>query len=396
MNKGFSLVELLAVMVILGVLALITVPAVLNIVNESKQSSVMLSANHYLSATKLAITRKMKEDDEVSDGNYAILKNGNICIGNLKEEDCDDELIISAEKNLPKGGFIRIENGEVKTALLEYDKMLIARNEDGEVTDKLDFVCLPATSKTVTTGNIPIGNFEDGDEYICEVKDNVEYHFFVVESSENKVNLILNRNINSDGTLAKKLVHKTVAEIYSSSAWTSLEDYQQSINDSSAKNAFTTKGPITVMNFLNEATKTWNNIPNITENYVDESISIVTGLSTDTGYGEFEITGKARLPKYSEVVGENKCGWDELSCPLWLVNYLKAYEFITGEGVVNIPKGSNDMASYWLMSSAADQTYKKYAWYVLYKGNLGNANIIQYATRGVRPVIEVPKELILY
>lgn len=395
MNKGFSLVELLAVMVILGVLALITVPAVLNIVNESKTSSVMLSANHYLSATKLAITRKMKEDIEIDDGSYAILKNGNICIGNLNDNDCDNELVISAEKNLPKGGFVRVENGEVKTALLEYDKMLIARNENGEVTDKLDFVCLPATSKTVTTGNIPIGNFNDGDEYICKVNKKLEYHFFVVGSSENKVNLILNRNINSDGTLAEKQVYSTASSIYSASVWNSVEDYKNASGDTDATKSFTTYGPITAMNFVNKATENWDNIPNINDFYIDESISINTGQTVD-GYGSFELTGKARLPKYSEVFGNNKCGLEEVSCPLWLINYMLAYELITGEGVVNLPKGSNNIGGYWLMSSTSEQTYKRYAWVVTYKGNLVSVMIEQYATRGIRPVIEVPKELILH
>ena len=46
-KKGFTLIELLAVIVILAVIALIAVPIVLQIINSSKKSSYVRSAELY-------------------------------------------------------------------------------------------------------------------------------------------------------------------------------------------------------------------------------------------------------------------------------------------------------------------------------------------------------------
>ena len=44
MKNGFTLIELLAVIVILAIITLIAVPIVLNIINDSKESSLLRSA----------------------------------------------------------------------------------------------------------------------------------------------------------------------------------------------------------------------------------------------------------------------------------------------------------------------------------------------------------------
>ena len=46
--KGFTLVELLAVIVILAVIALIATPIVLSIINDTKESAVIRSAEMYV------------------------------------------------------------------------------------------------------------------------------------------------------------------------------------------------------------------------------------------------------------------------------------------------------------------------------------------------------------
>ena len=55
MKKGFTLVELLAVIIILAVISTIVVPIVLNIVNDSKKSTYQSSIELYGKAVKQAI-----------------------------------------------------------------------------------------------------------------------------------------------------------------------------------------------------------------------------------------------------------------------------------------------------------------------------------------------------
>ena len=52
MKKGFTLVELLAVIIILGLLAVLITPKVMNTINESKQKTNMASANGLLKAAE--------------------------------------------------------------------------------------------------------------------------------------------------------------------------------------------------------------------------------------------------------------------------------------------------------------------------------------------------------
>lgn len=53
-EKGMTLVELLAVLVILGIVAAIAVPLIGNIINDSKEKAILADAQQILSAAKLA------------------------------------------------------------------------------------------------------------------------------------------------------------------------------------------------------------------------------------------------------------------------------------------------------------------------------------------------------
>ena len=246
--------------------------------------------------------------------------------------------------------------------------------------------------KETTVGNVPKGDLLPGDKYECEVKPGTTYNFYVLSTEDDKVNLIMDRNICEDGSPATK-------------DSTCLFSWNQIGNNLS--------GPVTSMNYLHIATSTWSNIPNIIINYEDENIYLKTLEKGNHGYGKIEtennitkITNKdgevtatytnlkARLPRFDEVHGEGKCltydenGKKNGSCPLWLVNYLlKSTYYDIEEGKEEIA----DIYGYSTLSSSA--CANNYVWVV---NNLGRVMDTEQSTNtlgnyGIRPVISLYK-----
>lgn len=247
-----------------------------------------------------------------------------------------------------------------------------------EIYAEADFtkLCKAVDSKTQTTGNIPVGYFKPGDEYICKVNASQKFHFFLLKDNNNgTINLILDRNIYYNPT--------TGLSVLSTNTNGNIEWYNE------AKTEF---GPATAMLYVYNATKNWSNISNIEIDYTDPQ----------SQYGKIETTGirtaitkldkeeanvfnnlKARLPMYSEL-SQVGCSTSQGSCPLWISNYLHKSDKVTG--------GTNisNVFGYWLLDSI-DITK---AWGIGYNGNFDNFS--DYSTvsnvyRGVRPVITIRK-----
>ena len=68
-NKGFTLLELLAVIVILAVIALIATPIILNLISDSKNSSDKVSIDMYARAVEQSIAKE-ELTDSIPDGSY--------------------------------------------------------------------------------------------------------------------------------------------------------------------------------------------------------------------------------------------------------------------------------------------------------------------------------------
>ena len=105
-NKAFTLVELLAVIIILGALALIVTPVVLNIINDSKRSTAMVNADEYIKAVNDKIVESL--DTTVStpilDGTYTI-------------SDLTD-LGVEVSGSMPTGRSVTIDGKRVSTCTL--------------------------------------------------------------------------------------------------------------------------------------------------------------------------------------------------------------------------------------------------------------------------------------
>ena len=106
-----------------------------------------------------------------------------------------------------------------------------------------DFITSSFAANLSDTYNISIRQLPDG------------YYFYVLSKESNgTTTLIMDRNINSDGTPTTKAIYESQKD--SNRGIYNLVAYNI---DGEAADA----GPVTVMSFLNNATSTWSNIPNL-------------------------------------------------------------------------------------------------------------------------------------
>lgn len=394
MKKGFTLMELLGVIVVLGIISLIATTIVVEVVNSSKENLLFKSSGYYVDAVELSIKNIELSENIILTGTYSIMQDGNICLGTLKDNYCSEAILtVEVTGDRPTKGHVVIYKNQLISISFNLKDVEIARSVEGEMVYKENIICTSVLESL--TGNNPQGNLTPGDKYSCEVKPGTKYNFFVVNVDGDNVSLILDRNINSDGTLATKATAKDKAGadgIYSKVAWITQTDYTSANGTAWGESGSHDKGPITAMNFLSEATKTWTNIPNLNEKYTDENLNAGTLVNGTSGYGTITLTGRARLPKLSEVYGPGKCLAGEEnkgSCPLWLVNYLERTNYYKPE------EGKNfifQMNGYWLLSSDDYLSYK--GWYVNFAGRVVGDLISKTSSHGVRPVITVPKNAV--
>ena len=153
MKKGFTLIELIAVILILGFIALITVPKALDVIEDSKKESVVNSAKVYVKAVNEAIINERMNKNKINDGTYSIASNGNICIGTLNVyQECtgDTWLNIDKKNSYPECGKITIEDGKViASSELQYGNYSISReDQSSDYKIKKEDKCLRPTKES--------------------------------------------------------------------------------------------------------------------------------------------------------------------------------------------------------------------------------------------------------
>ncbi len=115
-KKAFTLIELLAVIVILGILALIVTPILINVVKDSNEKSYKLSADGYISAVNDYILSNQLDGKKVENGKY-----------NIKNLD------VKISGKAPSKGSVEIYDEKINNAQLCYDTYLL-KYDGKEVT----------------------------------------------------------------------------------------------------------------------------------------------------------------------------------------------------------------------------------------------------------------------
>ena len=336
-SKGFTLIELLAVIVILAIIALIATPVVLNIIKDSKNSSIERSAELYLSQVIDEISRyNMNHPGANFNPSECIVQSDDtlICDGtSLNIEINGDKPSVGSKILLSNGKVTGTKKFKIGSKSLTYD--------GGKFKEGTDKLCSRVT--TATTGNVPTGNFIAGDEYICDVGDGEEKTFFVLGTDGDNVSLIMYANVGVDG----KAVTATSTNL-SKVAWISKEDYIAAGGTESdyGTDGKTDKGPITVTKALKEYTSTWTNLSS----------------------SQIALPTSSQLVKIAPYNDSNYSVW------LWLSDYLK-----------DSTHPVSGVRGYWLPSYYDSTTAK----YVQKGGYFGYSPSL--SVNGVRPVITLNK-----
>ena len=124
-NKGFTLVELLAVIVILALIALIATPIILNVINDAKKQAAKDSAYGYMDAVEKYIVSSELKDKSIKDRTYSVEELNNMGV--------------SVKGSIPDNGNIEIKEGAVKNYNLGIDGYYITKDEVKKVSTTKSF-----------------------------------------------------------------------------------------------------------------------------------------------------------------------------------------------------------------------------------------------------------------
>ena len=241
MKKGFTLIELLAVIVILAIIALIATPIVLSIIDETKESASLRSAEFYLDAVELSIAQATLLNKIITDGKYNIIA-GDICL----DTNCTDKLIVEIKGEKPSSGTITVQSGKIEEVSLNLNDKTIMKDENGALAHLNP-------------------QYKIGDEVTFDPGDG-ERTWNVIDEGINTITLMLTENLG-----------ETVA-------WHNNENYNTHDNS---------YGPKDVLEHLNRRTEGWTKV-NPIKSY--SYINNLNGTEKPTGYQKIEIeNGKTTL-----------------------------------------------------------------------------------------------------
>ena len=128
MKKGFTVVELLAVIVVIAILTLVAIPQLITVINTSKDSSKIEAAKNYVKALEDQIVAEQFEKTSLKKGCY-IVDEGIINRKGTYADPEDAKIIPDAKGEMPEEGWVIIENDLVIRGQFLFDNRVV--NYDG-------------------------------------------------------------------------------------------------------------------------------------------------------------------------------------------------------------------------------------------------------------------------
>ena len=329
-NKGFTLVELLAVIVILALIALIATPIILNVINDAKKQAAKDSAYGYMDAVEKYIVSSELEDKSIKDRTYSVEELNNMGV--------------SVKGSTPDNGNIEIKEGAVKNYNLGIDGYAVSNGEVKKVS----------TTKSFKNGTAVYYNPET--EKKCKSSEAVsttgtnsgcmKWYVFNDKEGNATVNVILD--------------HNTTAKV----VWNSTG------NNSEMKE---------VKRKLEEDTKDWKNTARlITANEVAKI----------TGNTRFDASKENQDWFCLDTNQSDTTNW--CSKAQGTSEYVWLFDYTNGCTSYGCNTSDSNTWGYWT-SSPYKGNSSSYAWLVQGNGALSRSFDVTTTDTGIRPVITISK-----
>ena len=162
-SKGFSLIELLAVVIILAILALILIPFIGNLIKQAKINSAVVSAYGYVEAANNEIVSKQTKGEYVAETTYNI-EDFNI-VGNL--------LNVKYEGRGPDKGYFNVGKVRVTDGVFCINGYEIKYSEGKAVYNPNGSTCQAPPAKTVCSLLDGTYTYEDVEEVLINKADDL-------------------------------------------------------------------------------------------------------------------------------------------------------------------------------------------------------------------------------
>ena len=341
-KKGFTLVELLAVIVILAIIALISTPIILGVIEKARIGAAKQSTLGYIDAVeKQIVYNQVKENQtEIVDGTYTV--------------EALEKLGVSIKGTIPNSGSVTIKNGTIKNYILGIGEYAVNNGKATKVESTEKYAngtaiyYNPETNKKCSESeankNVNENGTPTGIKTGC-----MKWYTFNDEEGKATVNMILD--------------HNTTTNV----AWNS-----EGSNSEMKEVATALSNDIT----------NWDSSLNARLIEVNE-IASITGNTTfnasKTGQSWFCLdTNRTDTTTWcSKTQGTSKYAW--------LFDYTKE---CTSYGC---NKEESSTYGYWTSTLYNDNSSR--AWAVSRNGHL-YYNIVSETDNGIRPVITVSKSII--
>ena len=361
-KKGFTLVELLAVIVILAIIALIATPMILNVIENAKKGASKSSALGYIEGIEKYIAL-----NEVTNKNSFNFEKG----FGYKIEDIKNIIEIKGDK--PTEGWIRLNNGTVDDYELKIGNYIV-RNKEGKAVSEKGNYYLNGTAIyfNPVTGEKCNDYQEENSKYL--VKEGcMKWYIFNDSESSGTVNMILDHSINTDNV-----------------PWNSSGDNTDGMNEVEIQ--------------LQQDTATWDSNLNARLITADEVAKIteadkVLSWSSDKSYVDNPIIGTNISLFYFDGKYWKDSTWrtqvvsgDGASRYAWLFDNNNESNRNGGNTSDSYEGRCGMMWGYW--TSTAVNGVKSKAWVVHSSGSLETYIVNGGCAFGVRPVITISKSLL--